>query len=169
MSSPIEMLVDGKLAYWQFRAIFTIEDLSAGSGTLTFTATPGVGNFFILDTLRIGKDDVVDSNPLTVNVLDEDDNSMSVYLEAVANDNARHYIPSQNVTDADTLIDSKVRYINISGDDQLNIGVTDMEVNETFTISLRAYISSTVPTTAIAVTGTNATVATSTTLNKVVA
>ncbi len=162
MSSPIEMLVDGKLAYWQFRAIGT-QTGSGGSATVQFT--PGVGNFFIIDTLRVGADDYDAGNNLFVTTEDEDNNS-TLFILGASLDNARSFIPSQNVTDEDTLTDNKMRYIVISGDDKLDINLQGLLVDETLTVALRCYISSTVPTVTFSTSG--GTIPVSTTLNKVV-
>ncbi len=164
MSSPIEMLVDGELAYWQFRAVAT---QTGGTANTRFRLTPGVGNFIILDTLRIGADDLTAAIALHVRIQDEDVKEHTEFIAGTTFDNVRNFLPSQNTSDADTLTDSKLRYLVIAGDDTLEIRWTQNLVDETLTVALRAYISSTIPT--IIWDAIGETVSVSTTLDKVVA
>ena len=102
---PFSSFIKGKLALWQFRAIAT-QTTSTGNSQLNIT--PGVGNFFILDTLRYGADDYASGRTIAIFTEDEDGNSHLVWDEASV-DNARKFIPSQNVTDSNTQVDSKQR------------------------------------------------------------
>ncbi len=160
---PFNSFVKGKLAVWQLRQIAT---QTTSTGNAQVEITPGVGNFFIIDTLRVGADDYTTGITLTVDTEDEDGNDHLVLVSAGL-DNVRSFVPSQNVTDGDILTDSKIRYIVIAGDDRLRIAVDAILATHTITIALRAYISSTVPT--IAWITSAGTIPQSTTLNKVVA
>ncbi len=160
---PFSSLVKGKLAVWQLRQIST---QTTSTGNAEVTISPGVGNFFIIDTLRVGADNYASGRTTVIHSNDEDGNEHLIHVSASL-DNLRSFVPSQNVTDGDVFIDSKQRYIIIAGDDELSITWTALLATETATIGLRAYISSTIPT--ITWSTSAGTIPQSTTVNKVVA